>query len=118
MKRTVKFGIITIGIILIGFFLRGKITNEKFDSEKWKNWEESEAEWSMRWEMMNNLRDNHELKGMTKTEIIELLGKPTSQNNSVFTYNLGPSKRGINYGYLKIFYNKNAIVTNFKVIDS
>ena len=102
-------------LILIGFVLKGNITHEKFDSEKWKNWTESESEWSLRWDMMNSLRNNYELKGKSKTEIIELLGKPDSKTKTDFRYYLGMSKRGINTGSLTIEFNENGIVTDFSV---
>lgn len=116
MKRITKYGILTFGvIILIGFALKGNITYEHFDSEKWKNWTELEAEWSLRWDMMNSLRNNHELNGKTRTEIIHLLGKPDSETNFNFRYYLGMSKRGINTGSLTIKFNQNGTVTNFLV---
>ncbi|MBD0825523.1 hypothetical protein [Aestuariibaculum marinum] len=102
-------------LVLIGFALKGNITHEQFDSEKWKNWTESEAEWSLRWDMMNSLRNSHELKGKSKTEIIELLGKPDSETNSDFRYYLGMSKHGINTGSLTISFNENGIATDFSV---
>ncbi len=102
-------------LTLIGFALTGNITHKQFDSEKWKNWSESESEWSLRWDMMNSLRNNHELKGKSKTEIIELLGIPETKNESEFGYYLGMSKRGINTGSLTIKFNEKGIVTYFKV---
>lgn len=116
MKRVIKYGFLIFGvIILIGFALKGNITHEQFDSEKWKNWTESESELSLRWDMMNSLRNNHELNGKTRVEIIELLGKPDSETNSDFRYYLGMSKRGINTGSLTIKFNENGIVTDFSV---
>ena len=116
MRKELKYGFLILGIlILIGFALKGNITHERFDSEKWKNWTESEAEWSLRWDMMNSLRNNHELKGKSKKEIIELLGKPDSETNSDFRYYLGMSKHGINTGSLTINFNENGIVTDFSV---
>lgn len=105
-----------IGVItLIAFVLKGKITHERFDFERWINWTESEAEWSLRWDMMNSLRNNHELIGKTKREVLQLIGKPESETNSDFRYYLGMSKRGINTGSLTIKFNENGIVTNFSV---
>ena len=52
------------------FLLRGKISGEKFESQKWKTANmNSEENWSLRWDMMNSLRNNYELKGMTKDEM-------------------------------------------------
>lgn len=117
MNKKVKYGILTIGlIILIGVALKGRITHERFDSDKWKNWTESETEWSLRWDMMNSLRNNYKLKGMTKAQIIELLGKPESKSENEFGYYLGYSKRGINTGRLTIKFDNNK-VTDFSVWD-
>jgi outer membrane protein assembly factor BamE (lipoprotein component of BamABCDE complex) len=117
LSRKLKYGILTIGLlILIGFALKGRVTYEKFDSEKWKNWTESETEWSLRWEMMNSLRSNYDLKGMSKNEILKLLGEPESKTENEFGYYLGNSKRGINTGRLTIKFDNNK-VTDFSVWD-
>ena len=117
MKRITKYGILVFGIlILIGFALKGNITHEKFDSEKWKNWTETEEKMSMRWDMMNSLRNNHQLKGKTKLEIIELLGKPDEgKSNLKYRYFLGIAKHGIDTGSLIIKFNENNLVTEFYV---
>ena len=97
-------------MILIGFAFKGRISHEKFDSDKWKNWTESETEWSLRWDMMNSLRNNYELKGMSKKQILELLGEPESKTESEFSYYLGYANRGINTGRLTIKFKKNKVV--------
>ena len=65
--------------------------------------------------MMNSLRNKHELKGMTKTNIIQLLGEPSKYYDSRIEYSLGPSRRGINYGFLELTFNEDGIVTDFVV---
>ncbi len=116
MKRIVKYGfLIFVAIILIGFALKGNITHEKFDSEKWKNWKETEAEMSLRWDMMNSLRNQHELKGKTKSQIIELLGEPESKFEYEFGYYLGMAKHGIDIGNLTIKFDGEEKVTEIKV---
>ncbi|WP_166966795.1 hypothetical protein [Yeosuana marina] len=116
MKILIKYGLLTLAIItIIGFALKGNIIHEQFDSEKWKNWTESETELSLRWDMMNSLRKNHELKGKTKSEIIELLGNPENQSNESFRYYLGMAKHGIDTGSLIIQFNKNNTVLNYYV---
>jgi tRNA(His) 5'-end guanylyltransferase len=117
LSKKLKYGILTIGLlILIGFAFKGRVTHEKFDSEKWKNWTESETEWSLRWEMLNSLRSNYDLKGMSKNEILKLLGEPESKTENEFGYYLGYSKRGINTGRLTIKFDNNK-VTDFSVWD-
>ena len=83
MKRITKYGFLIFGaIILVGFALSGNITHEQFDSVKWKNWTETERKMSMRWDMMNSLRNTHELKGKTRTELTKLLGNPETKFES------------------------------------
>lgn len=116
MKKLIKYGLLAFGvIIIIGIALKGNIIHEKFDSTKWKNWTESEAELSLRWDMINSLRKNHELNGKTKSEIIELLGKPENQSNESFRYYLGMAKHGIDTGSLIIEFDKYNTVSNYYV---
>ncbi|WP_100616349.1 hypothetical protein [Confluentibacter citreus] len=116
MRKALKYGILIFGVlILIGFTLKGQITHEQFDSEKWKNWTESESELSLRWDMMNSLRNNHELNGKTETEIIELLGNPETKSDSEFGYYLGMAKQGISTGHLTIYFDQNKKVKSLKV---
>lgn len=122
MKKILKPVIITIGILLIcGFFLRGKISHKKFDSDKWKNSDlNSEENWSLRWDMMNSIRNNHDLVGMQKNEIISLLGEPddsTSEKENHMYYYLGFSHQGINTGNLYLNLNYKGIVTKISVIQ-
>jgi hypothetical protein len=119
LRKALKYGFLIFSLlILIGFAIKGNITHEQFDSEKWKNWTESESEWSLRWDMMNSLRNNHELRGKSKTEIIELLGIPETKNESEFGYYLGMAKHGIDTGHLTIKFDKNGKVIEFNVRHS
>lgn len=119
LKQIVKDGVLVFGaIILLGFALKGNITHEQFDSEMWKNWTETEATMSLRWDMMNSLRNNHELMGKTKDQISVLLGEPERKSNSEFNYYLGMAKRGIDIGNLSIKFDKNRKVTEFSVRHS
>ena len=117
MGKNKTFGILFIvTIVFLSFALRGKLSGEKFDRKKWKNWTESEMELSTRWDMMNSLRNNHDLKGKTKNEIINLLGKPEfEETNSEFSYYLGYSRRGINTGRLIFYIGLDGKICDFKV---
>lgn len=104
------------GLFLIGFLLKGKIPHEKFDKEIWKTTDlDKEANWSLRWDMMNSLRNNHQLIGKSKNEILELLGKPESKTNLEYRYYLGYSKNGINTGSLIIKFSSEGRVVDYKV---
>src|SRR5881397_1497442 len=98
--------LMTLLLVSSAFFLKGKIIHEKFNSGVWKtanlNLEEN---WSLRWDMMNDLRNRYKLVGMSKSKIIDLLGNPETETNSEFVYYLGYSKNGINTGSLTISFN-------------
>ena len=115
MKK-LRLPLIVAILILSAFLLRGKITHEKFNSELWKTANlNSEENMTLRWDMMNDLRNKHKLVGMTKKEIIELLGDPGDIASSEFRYYLGYSKTGINTGTLIITFNDKNIVTEIRV---
>ena len=61
---------------------------------------------------MNSLRNNYELNGITKNEIIELLREPESQHQNELSYYLGMAKKGIDIGTLTIKFNEEGKVTN------
>ncbi|MCC7452644.1 MAG: hypothetical protein IT222_00650 [Crocinitomix sp.] len=117
MKKINLIVILILAIFICVLGLRGKVSGEKFDSTKWKtanlNLEEN---WSLRWDMMNSLRNDYKLIGMSKNQIINLLGKPDDifSTNNDFIYYLGYSKTGINTGSLTLKF-ENGIVKEIEV---
>jgi outer membrane protein assembly factor BamE (lipoprotein component of BamABCDE complex) len=96
----------------------GNISGIPFDSEQWKNANlNAEENWSLRWDMMDSLRNDYELVGKTKSEIIDLLGNPDNKVNNEFYYYLGYSKRGINTGNLRLYFDSDEKVSSIKVTD-
>ncbi|GAB3417299.1 hypothetical protein [Niabella aquatica] len=96
----------------------GTFTHEKFNSEKWKHSNfASEETISLRWDMMNDLRNRYHLEGMTRQEIIDLLGNPDSDDNTEISYFLGYSKKGINTGSLTLTFNDNGAVAKVYVYE-
>ncbi|KLT70083.1 hypothetical protein AB674_09250 [Flavobacterium sp. ABG] len=117
MKKLNIFLNVLIIVFVCALGLRGKISGEKFVSQKWKNANLNlEDNMTMRWDMMNSLRNNYKLIGMSKNEIINLLGKPSSSfsTEKEFRYYLGYSKTGINTGSLTITF-ENEKVTEINV---
>lgn len=59
MKAKISNYFIIIGLLLSSC---GQISHTKFDSDKWKNSDlNTEENWDLRWEMMNDLRNKYEL---------------------------------------------------------
>jgi hypothetical protein len=116
MKKTYNIIIGLFILICLGLFLRGKVSGQEFNSEKWKYSNlNSEENWNLRWSMMNSLRNNYELKGKTKSEIIRLLGKPDTEIKNEISYSLGYTGFGINTGTLVIFLDSKGIVKKLSV---
>lgn len=85
-----------------------------FNAEKWKNWELTVEEPSLRWNMIHDLESKYKFEGMSRNKLIELLGKPNSENEIEIRYILGMSGHGIDTGSL-IFEIKNDKVINYYV---
>ncbi|CAD0007124.1 hypothetical protein [Flavobacterium salmonis] len=119
MKKNIKLITLIFGtIILLCICLCGQFTHEKFNSKKWKNADQNlEENWSIRWDMMNSLRNEKELIGKSYEEIITILGKPDNESKTELYYSLGYTGNGINTGNLKIEINTEKKVTNIKVSE-
>lgn len=111
--------VILIGVIIISFPIYYAFSPDianynsriEFNHIKWKEWQETEAAPSLRWDMTNDLIKKHKLKGLSITEITDLLGEPDSKNKTEFRYYLGMSRHGIDTGSLIL------IIENAKIID-
>lgn len=113
MKKINIFIIVIVTVFICGLRFSGKISGEKFDPYKWKNANLNiEDNMSLRWDMMNSLRNNYKLIGMSKNQIFNLLGKPDSDfsTEKKFTYYLGYSKIGINTGSLIIKFENERVI--------
>ena len=112
MKRFFRLILIltTLTQIMIG------CSGTEFNSEEWKNWEESEADLFMRWDMTDDLINDYDLKGMSTEQVIELLGKPENRTEKEFRYFLGHTRQGINTGSLILTIEKDTI-TDYKVFE-
>jgi hypothetical protein len=95
--------------LVFGPYLNNFFNREDFDSERWKNWKETEAEMSLRWNMISDLEENYELKGMTPTEVVDLLGEPDSKNSFEWTYYLGMAGHGIDTGTLSLTFENGKV---------
>lgn len=120
MKRKHIIGWV-LGITILGFItlfasfifspeINNYFNRIEFDSAKWKNWEESETNPSLRWNMVHDLVKDHELVGMNLNEIKELLGKPDHENKKFISYYLGMSGYGIDTGALYLELRKGIVV--------
>ena len=84
-----------------------------FNSDKWKNWEETEVNMHMRWDMADDLINNFDLIGKSKVEIVQLLGDTQiecDKGNCKVRYSLGPCRKGIDYGSLMIQFKDGKVV--------
>ena len=115
IERIIGTWILTFIILLASFLLLPEIGNYfnriEFDSDKWKNWEETEETISMRWNMTHDLKNKYELIGMTKDDIISILGKPDYEGKNEISYFLGMSGYGIDTGSLTFKIKEGEIIS-------
>lgn len=111
--------VLLLGLILISapiyYSLLPDITNYKnrikFDQTKWKDWRETETTACLRWDMTHDLVDKHKLKGLSVTEIIELLGEPDRKNKKEIRYYLGMSRHAIDTGSLILTIKNDKVIS-------
>ena len=111
---------IFIPVLIICFFIHFYTKdNIAFDSEKWKNWnfDENREEFNLRKNMMFSLEWNYDLIGMSKDEIINLIGVPSTDFGFSYSYYLGFGK-GVNICNLIIEFDTNQIVKEYFVRES
>ena len=115
MKISRKTLIIGASILFLFLIFKACSHNINFNSGKWKEWNEQETNWNLRWDMSDDLIDNYLKKGMTEKEVIELLGDEGKElhiiSNFDLYYNLGPCRRGIDYGSLTIYFENKKLKT-------
>jgi len=117
MIRSIK--ILSFTCILVAL-LAGCAGKEKFTP---KGWDDGDGiEFPRRFRMVDDLLENHKLKGLTYKQVIALLQYP--QRNSFtdrsFHYEITRKMSGIDTIYAKnlVFYlNKDSIVTDVKVVE-
>lgn len=107
--------VLGISLFVLSPDIKNHFSGREFNAVAWQNWQESEAELSLRWEMTKDLTDRYELKGMPITEVKELLGEPDNEYaEGTITYYLGMSGHGIDTGSL-ILTIKNGVVVDYEV---
>ncbi|MGM1057469.1 MAG: hypothetical protein ACQEWG_16405 [Bacteroidota bacterium] len=104
--------VLWVGIMVFSPIVRDFANRTEFDSEKWKNWEESEMELTLRWDMVSDLTSDYDLKGMSVKKVEELMGKPDQEYKDGYAYYLGLLGIDTSRLFLTV---KNGVVTDYKV---
>ncbi len=119
MTKSAAIAQVLIHLFTFGFLLRGKIMFVKFDPKLWKNIDlRNEEHWSLRWEMMNSLKNDHKLVGKSYLEIEEMLGKPDGSFDDTIAYDLGYTGAGMSTGTLYISFGNSGLATKFNVSEA
>lgn len=125
MKKVLKIFAILFGSFLIGtiaFFayiyfvvFDYPFDNEYFDKITWQQYSNNMIRDNPRGEMFENLTEQYLKPGMSKKEVILLLGKPDfREEENFFSYNLGMwSGYRIDYDSLDLKFNKKGQLVEF-----
>jgi hypothetical protein len=118
--KYIIWGIATLTILYILFVstivfkphVYNYFNRTEFNQEQWKTWVETESAMSLRWNMVHDLTSEYELVGMTRQEIINLLGPPDNENQKFHTssYYLGMAGFGIDTGSLIIKFKDGKVI--------
>ena len=107
--------------LIIGFliFSACQIKSTKFDKEKWLIFEDNH--YRFRKEMIEDLLRNIKLKGLTRSELIDLLGKSENMwktDKELFYPIEKKYDEPIHIIFLAVRINDNDIVDYFEIIDN
>ena len=97
--------VILVGWLVFGDSVKSILYSQKFDAELWRNQEQVEHNtmWPPRLCMVDNLMSSGKLKGLTRSQVVQLLGPPHDKNfpggamNCDIHYYLGPER-----GFIRI----------------
>ena len=82
-----------------------------FDKAKWASYESYRGQ-NVRKRMYHDLASRHLFTGMTRREVVRLLGKPEHVSEGVFHYYLGPDAAGMDTNELLVEFDKANRVRN------
>ena len=121
IKRIIAFVSISVAIyvlVIVLYFLSPSISDffnrTDFNSNEWIEWEDTEFTQKLRWNMIHDLTNNHNLIGKSASQIKDLLGEPDYEGKTEMSYYLGLTGFGINTGSLTLKF-RNGVVVDFNV---
>ena len=115
--------VVLVGWMIFGIAIENAIYSEEFNVEKWKANEitDSNYMWPPRLIMVDDLIDGERLNGLSKMEVIEMLGTPG--NHGYFSqydlvYWLGPERRFIRIDseWLAISFDSENRVSQYQLV--
>jgi hypothetical protein len=115
-------GIVPLSIvfwIFLGDALENSVHYQTFNDELWKKQSSSahDVKWPARLRMVDDLLASGRLIGMSKNQVIELLGPPDGTQDAGVSYYLGPERGpfGIDSETLIIEFGEDAIFCGQKI---
>jgi hypothetical protein len=85
-----------------------------FDSDRWKALRNSDARENPRARMLGDLKDRLR-QGMTRDEVVALLGEPETKEGVRFVYAIGTSAFGVDYEYFVVEFDVDGKLTRHSI---
>ena len=79
--------------LLVFIFFETPVPQRPFDSNVWKQVDGRVSDDSRRQAMLRDLRRNHLTPGLTRAEVVDLLGAPYWEGAGAFQHWLGPGRK-------------------------
>jgi outer membrane protein assembly factor BamE (lipoprotein component of BamABCDE complex) len=111
---------ILVGIIAFTA-LTGCGSGSKFDRQKWSYGDG--LEYPLRDQIVDDLMENHHIKGLTFDQVIDSLGSPQRRDSLKFTYQILDNsfafaqKDPIHKKNLIVYFNKDSVAVKFEIYD-
>lgn len=111
MHKLVSFWLLLTGLFVLSFNFSCK--KDTFDGEAWRAWEESETNGKERWDMAKSLVRSDRLIGLSREEVVVLLGEDHSPRSNPLGYNTGPCQEwrviSIDWSSLNVYFTNGQV---------
>jgi len=116
MTRKIWIGVCGAGVLLVlgaGGYMATTVAGE-FDANRWKALRSSTARENPRAGMIGALKDRLRA-GMTRDEVVALLGEPETKDGPRYVYAIGTSAFGVDYEYFVVEFDADGKVTRHMI---
>src|SRR5262245_55284330 len=116
MTRKVWIGACCAGVLLVlgaGGYMATTVAGG-FDSNRWKELRNSAARENPRAGMIGDLKERLR-PGMTREEVVALLGEPETKEGARFVYAIGTSAFGVDYEYFVVEFDADGKLTRHMI---
>ena len=117
LLKSIALGACVLVVLAVGLLVARRMLEpdyQVYDRERWVAEKSAKASENRRSLMVKDIKRRLHV-GMTKLEVVDLLGQPDGTRGNVFSYELGMPGFGVDYEYFLIEFDAAERVTRWRV---